>query len=208
MRTSKPHKKKLQGAETKKKLYESATKLFLQHDFSNVAVEDITDAVGVTKGTFYVHFASKDALIAEFIADYAKRTDWDYKMFLDALPSDKSASERLIALIEKISDVLVGTIGYHNMCKVYQIMLTGSVETEAVKGYGRMLYGLFHDILDQGIQSGEFKTAMSLDMLTRLCVTAIRGVCFDWCIRSPTQDLKEEAIAHFNLLLAGITSTK
>ncbi len=120
MRTKKPNKKKEQGAETRKKLYESAQKLFKEKDFDAVGVEDITDEAGVTKGAFYVHFESKDVLIALVIADYAAQVDTDYKAFLADLPSDMPSAEVMLALIAKIADVLEGTIGYENMKKVYQ----------------------------------------------------------------------------------------
>lgn len=204
MREKKPDKRKMQGAETKKKLYEIAEKLFAEHDFATVNVEDITDAAGITKGAFYVHFESKDALIALLIADYAARADTDYKAFLDTLPSDMPASEMLLALSEKIADTLLNTIGCENMKKVYQMLLVGTVDTEAVKGYGRELYSLFHSVLKKGIQSGEFESSWPLEALSQHFVMAIRGISYEWCIRYPDFDLKEQAVAHCRLLINGI----
>ncbi|WP_027399004.1 TetR/AcrR family transcriptional regulator [Anaerovorax odorimutans] len=204
MREKKPNKKKVQGAETKKKLYEIAEKLFTEHDFDDVSVEDITDAAGITKGAFYVHFESKDALIAMLIADYAARADMNYKSFLETLPSDISSSEVLLVLIEKITDVLAGTIGYENMKKVYHMLLERTVDTEAVKGYRRELYTLFHNVLEKGIQQGEFRSTLSVDITSRQLVMAIRGISYEWCIRYPEFDLKEQAVEHFKLLLKGI----
>jgi hypothetical protein len=33
---------------------------------------------------------------------------------------------------------------------------------------------------------------------------AIRGITYEWCIRYPDFDYKEEALRHFEILLAGI----
>lgn len=101
MKENKTNKRKIQGAETKKKLYEIAANLFAQHDYADVSVEDITDAAGITKGAFYVHFGSKDALIAELIAEQAARADIDYKNFVNTLPSDIPTSVAILALTEK-----------------------------------------------------------------------------------------------------------
>ena len=204
MREKKPDKRKVQGAKTKKKLYEIAEKLFTERDFADVSVEDITDEAGITKGAFYVHFESKDALIALLIADYAARADTDYKAFLETLPSDMPVSEVLLALIEKIADVLAGTIGCENMKKVYQMLLAGTVDTEAVKGYGRELYALFQGVLEKGIQNGELKSILSVDMLAQHFVMAIRGVSYEWCVRYPDFDLKAQAVEHIRLLLEGV----
>lgn len=204
MREKKPDKRKVQGAETKKRLYEIAQKLFAEHDFADVSVEDITYEAGITKGAFYVHFESKDALIAMLIADHATRTDMDYKAFLETLPADMPASEVLIALTEKIADVLANTIGCGNMNKVYQMLLAGTVDTEAVKGYGRELYTLFYGVLEKGIRQGEFKSTLSVEALSRHFVMAIRGVSYEWCVRYPDFDLREQAVEHCGLLIEGI----
>lgn len=205
MRKKKPDKRKLQGAETKKKLYEIAERLFMEHNFSDVMVEDITDEAGITKGAFYVHFESKDALIALLIADHAARADADYKTFLETLPKDIPASEVLLALTQKIADELDNTIGCENMKKVYQMLLAGTVDTEAIKGYGRELYMLFYSILDKGIRRREFISALPLDALSQHFVMAIRGVSYEWCVRYPDFDLNKQAMEHCRLLIEGIT---
>lgn len=197
-------KRKAQGAETRKKIYQIAEKLFAERDFAAVGVKDITDAVGITKGAFYVHFESKDALIAMLIADYAARADADYKSLLENLPTDLPTSGVLLALTGKICDVLMDTIGCENMKKTYQILLAGTVDTEAVHGYDRELYTLFQDVLERGIQRGELKNVVSANALARHFVTAIRGISYDWCIRYPNFDLKERAVEHIRLLIEGL----
>lgn len=204
MREKKPDKRKVQGAETKKKLYEIAERLFTERNFSDVNVEDITDEAGITKGAFYVHFESKDALIAILIADHAAKADADYKTFVEALPNNMPASEVLLALTQKIADELMDTIGCENMKKIYQMLLAGTVDTEAVKGYSRELYTLFHGVLEKGIRRGELTSSLPLEELSRHFVMAIRGVSYEWCVRYPDFDLKEQAIEHIRLLIEGI----
>lgn len=208
MREKKVNKRKAQGAETKQRLYEIAKRLFMERDFAEVSLEDITDEAGITKGAFYVHFKSKDALIAELIADFAFSADTDYKAFIEALPVEMPASEMLLALTEKISDVLMDVIGYENMKKVYQLLLTKTVDTEAVKGYDRELYRLFHTLLEKGIKQGEFKDNLSVEALSRHLVIAFRGLSYEWCIRYPKFDLKEQAVEHFKLIIYGICTER
>lgn len=119
-------KRKIQGAETKKKLYEAAEKLFMQSNYSDVSIEDITHEAGITKGAFYVHFESKDALIAIMIADYVARADKNYNTYLESLSEKMSASEILLAMTEKIADELMNTIGCDNMRKIYQLLTAGN----------------------------------------------------------------------------------
>lgn len=204
MKEKKTDKRKLQGAETKKRLYEFAEKLFMQSNYSDVSIEDITREAGITKGAFYVHFESKDALIAIMISDYVARADKNYKNFLESLSEEMSASEMLFAMTEKITDELMNTIGYGNMRKIYQLLIVETEIAEAVKGYNRELYMLFYSILEKGIRRGEFNTSLSVETLSRHFVMAIRGVSYEWCVRYPDFDLREQAIEHIRLLIVGI----
>ncbi len=207
MKKDRPNRKKEQGAETKKKLYESAEKLFNKYDFANVSVETIAETAGVTKGTFYVHFESKDALYISLFSDYVARLDLDYRTFLDSLPPDMPASDTLMAFVKEIIDLMVNRIGYNNLRTVYKLQLTNKVDMETVSGYGRELYKTFGDVLKHGIQRGEFKTSLPLETLTRHCVMAIRGLTYEWCIRYPDFDLKEQTLMHFKILLTGIMAS-
>jgi TetR/AcrR family transcriptional repressor of nem operon len=54
------------------KIVEAALKVFVEKGFNACSVQDITDAAGVPKGSFYNHFASKEALGAEIVVLYGK----------------------------------------------------------------------------------------------------------------------------------------
>jgi AcrR family transcriptional regulator len=201
------NRRKNQAAETRKKLFDSAVKLFNKYDFADVSVDSIVEAAGVSKGTFYVHFESKDTLIASIISDYVRNIDLDYKSYLDSL-AYMPASDILVALAGKISDVLINTIGYDNMKIVYTLQLTKTVNTEDIRNYNRALYAIFSDVLGKGIEQEEFKAELPLDTLTKHFVMAIRGLAYEWCIRYPDFDLKQQVLMHFEMLLSGIKSRR
>lgn len=197
---------KEQGAETKKRLFECAEKLFQQYDYKDVSVEAITKAAGVTKGTFYVHFDSKDTLYIALFSTYVEHLDLDYTAFLDSLPPDLPVADTLMAFVGEIIDLMVDKVGYDNLRTVYQLQLTNALDMHTITGYSREIYKLFNDILDRGIQRGEFKTSLPLEILTKHFVMAIRGLTYEWCIRYPDFNLKEQVLAHYKLLLFGITT--
>src|SRR6202521_3216937 len=49
---------------TRNVVLNAGSKLFIERGFSACSVQDITDAAGVPKGSFYNHFESKEALAA------------------------------------------------------------------------------------------------------------------------------------------------
>lgn len=204
MRKKKPDKRKMQGAETRKRLYDIAKRMFSEKNYDEVMIEDITDEAGITPGAFYTHFESKDALIAVIIAEGIASADADYMAFLATLPADLPSPEVLLALTEKIADVLTNDFGCENMRKLYQLLMAGTVDTEAAKSYGRKLYSLLIDILERGILRGEFKSSFTAQALARHYVAAFRGIFFEWCLHHPDFDLKEQAVEHCRMILEGI----
>ena len=53
--------------ENKCKIIKAALSLINEKGFDNVSVSEITEAAGVSKGAFYIHFKSKEDLIEQQI---------------------------------------------------------------------------------------------------------------------------------------------
>ncbi|HHU05279.1 MAG TPA: TetR/AcrR family transcriptional regulator [Clostridiales bacterium] len=189
---------------TMRKLFDSAAVLFSKYEFDDVTVDAIVESAGVAKGTFYLYFKSKDALIAAFLLDYVSRLDAEYKRHLDSQPRGASASDLLLSLTEKIADMVTGAIGYNRMKTAYKVMLAHDVNMDTITGYNRFLYEISADVIRRGIENGELQSSLSPDVLARHYVTAIRGICYEWCIRYPDFDLKEHALTHVRIMLNGI----
>ena len=56
-------------AEIRKRIITSARRLFNRRGFTEVSIDEIMAEVGLTRGGFYNHFASKDELYAEALLD-------------------------------------------------------------------------------------------------------------------------------------------
>ncbi|MBP6346620.1 TetR/AcrR family transcriptional regulator [Neisseriaceae bacterium CLB008] len=55
-----------QRAAVKNQIYEQAMALFVAHGFEAVTVQQITDACGIAKGTFFNYFARKDDVLRHY----------------------------------------------------------------------------------------------------------------------------------------------
>jgi TetR/AcrR family transcriptional repressor of nem operon len=59
-------------ASVRDRLIESAVELFHERGFNGCSVQDIVEAAGVPKGSFYNHFDSKEALGVEVVRAYTR----------------------------------------------------------------------------------------------------------------------------------------
>lgn len=197
-------KRKIQAEETKKRIIGAAKQLLQEQSLENVSVDSVVEAAGVSKGAFYVHFESKDALSAILINEYVTEVDLDYQAYLETLDAAAPISDILMGLTGKIADVITGTIGCDNIKILYKAHLTKTIDSDSALSYGRDLYKMFAEMLEKGVRQGEFRADIPVDTLARHCVLALRGLTFEWCIRYPDFNLKEQCLIHFEILLKGI----
>lgn len=189
---------------TRQKIYDSAIKLFTEHDYSQVSIDSIVKLAGVAKGSFYVHFDSKDAVIAQIVSEYVNAVDEDYRVSAHQAPHGSSASDIIMTIIAQITNVLSVKVGYHKMKALYRSQLSQDFNAESVFGYSRKLYLLFQDEISNGIESGEFRNDIDSATLARHIVLSIRGLTFEWCIRDGIFDYPGQSSSFFSILLDGL----
>jgi TetR/AcrR family transcriptional repressor of nem operon len=56
--------------ETRKRIIQSARRLFNRNGFADVSIDEIMGAAGLTRGGFYKHFADKDDLYEEAVLEF------------------------------------------------------------------------------------------------------------------------------------------
>ena len=59
---------------SRQKILNSAVKLFSSYGFDQVSIDDLTNDAGLTRGAFYSHFRTKQALYSEAIIAGAKKS--------------------------------------------------------------------------------------------------------------------------------------
>jgi AcrR family transcriptional regulator len=65
-------KKKTRGDDTRARLFKAAVRLFAEHGYEGTTVERIVRGAGVAKGTFFIHFATKDAVVTELVRNQVR----------------------------------------------------------------------------------------------------------------------------------------
>ena len=188
---------------TKKRIYEAGRELFIRYGIENVSVDAIVEKAAVAKGTFYIHYPTKDMLIAALIDDRVKQLDIDYQAHINSFPADTSAVDLLFALVENIVQAMTVSIGYDMIRFVYTALLSKSVDADRVSGYSRGVYATFRHVIETGVIQGEFRADLDADSIARHCVLSLRGLAYEWCIRYPDFDFRAQALRHFTLLLQG-----
>ena len=62
----------MEGKGKKEQILEAAMSLILKNGYSHTSVEDITNSIGIAKGSFYTYFKSKNLLLRTIIEEQIK----------------------------------------------------------------------------------------------------------------------------------------
>lgn len=90
-------------SEKNKLIIESAIKLFSINSISSTSIQDIASESGISKGAFYLHFKSKDALLVAIIDYYSDLiTKSIQNKAYDTLPAREQYIHKLTDLFESI----------------------------------------------------------------------------------------------------------
>jgi len=88
--------RKEKAADTKNKIFETAVTLIKDKGYDNVTVDEICRTAGLAKGSFYVHYKSKEDIVREsYYTDMGAYISKHYTEFTVSNP-DMSVIERII----------------------------------------------------------------------------------------------------------------
>ena len=136
-------------------ILDAATIVFARSGVHQSSMDDIAREVGLSKGSLYVYFESKDDIIA---AIQERLLNADLDALQSILASPGPASRRLLVLtqriaqeVERMSPML--SITY----ELYAVALRSESVRKAHEDYFKAHRGILADLIQQGKKSGEFR---------------------------------------------------
>ncbi|WP_087001722.1 TetR/AcrR family transcriptional regulator [Rhizobium sullae] len=203
-----PEEKKLTRAEQKTlrplQILEAAFEEFVKNGYSAARVEDVADRVGVTKGTVYVYFETKEKLFEAMI----QHISTPFKEVLETSVTLKGRSaERLQQFLELLYDQLVDDRKTRELLRF--VIAEGARFPDLIDRHHREFIApilkKIQEILDEGAAAKEFpqKPAEFADvtMAPALAMVIIRLIFDD----RHTMDRRTFRSEHLKMVLKGLT---
>lgn len=173
-----PSTREAKAEQQRKKIIDAAVVLFQRHGLNAVGVRDITETAGVSTGTFYHYFASKQNVVNEVYGMIRP----DFSAVLEQAAKEDSPSQALKSFItgflsqQVLDDGLEFT--HHRVFVVQQ----HSRKSEA------LYQGCLH-LVELALQKGELVSAASAEQVLDYLLTVHRAVVYEWCIAMGGFDL-------------------
>lgn len=181
--------RKDKAANTKKKIFETAICLIKQKGYENVTISEICQNAGLAKGSFYVHYKSKEDIVREsYYADMGEYISSRYTEFL-ALSTNKSSIER-IAFFLNLEFEFAEYAGYELTCLAYSLNLSacipGPSEHFSKREFTKPLYAEIE--ASRPLIITDFSCSDVFDYFESL----VRGVMATWCFSNHSFDISSE----------------
>lgn len=170
-------KQQLKSKATKGRIFRAAKKILQEKGYEELSIKNICEEAGVSNGSFYHHFQSKDDLLSFYIEDQ---------------PSINSALLELPAnAVEAKTAIILVYLNYAKYCRELGIEFLSSYYTPKNQALNPVLrterpYPIVtvQAYLEKAIAAGKIHSSLSIDEITTDIRMIIIGNVFEWCLRS------------------------
>lgn len=172
-------KRRLNAEENRTKMMENAIRLFQEHGYENVTIDDIVKAAGFSRGTFYKLFISKDDLVISYMVRWNALYDQYYRNELEH--SDMDALEKIRLLMRFM--LLASTQGGPEFQRLaIASSLRDDVLAEKMAKAHEEIDSIYRHILQEGKRDGCITVRYTDEELINMIYTVIEGTALRWAL--------------------------
>ncbi|MBW9151580.1 TetR/AcrR family transcriptional regulator [Clostridium estertheticum] len=172
--------RQLQALNTKNKIYKSAIDLMDKKGYKNIKIQDICKKAGVSVGSFYNCFKSKNEILIEI---YKRADEYFIKEVANNICCDNATNE-IIKYFDYYAKYNV-QVGIDTMKLLY------NSNNKLFITKGRDMQNLLNIIIERGQERNEISNEMTKESITEYLFIAARGVVYNWCLYDGKFDLLE-----------------
>lgn len=171
----------------------------MNSDFDSITVDDICNATGIAKGTFYHYFCDKESLLNQVL--------YPIDDFFASLEIDLLQCDSFIDAIRLYADSYSTYITTSGLIMCRNVILTMiSSNNQKYLSRARKLINILHEIVEYWQNKGEVTKEYSAEKISDMFIIALRGYLLNWYACSGSYDFAQAVILHTRLLAQGFLS--
>ena len=169
--------------ETKERIFRAAKRILQKNGYEELSIKNICEEAGVSNGSFYHHFKTKDDLLSYYIEDQPSINP-------DLLDLPRNAEEAKIAIIHVY-------LNYVNYCRELGVeFISGYYDTKnqalnpasrAERPYPIVTVQTY---VEKAMREGIVRLNVSIEEFTTDICMIVIGNVFEWCLRGGNADFE------------------
>lgn len=164
------------GENNEKQVNEKSIELFERKGFTQTSIQDIVDELGVTKGTFYYYFSSKEQLLMDIHLDYIVKLVERQEEIIDSpkLSNQEKITELIGLLINEIEKN-----GDKGRVFFREIRHLTKENIATIKEKRNQIRLNIEYVIKEGISSGEFHPDTKIDIVA-FAILGLTNYSYQW----------------------------
>lgn len=187
--------------ERKTQILNAAEGVFTEKGFEEARMDDIADETGLSKGTLYLYFKSKDDLIIAILDRMFQR---EFKQLENLNLTEPSAVDAIWKITDLLTKEILGLLRLIPI--VYQFLALAfrhKYVQLALKKYINRYLDILEPIIQRGIDSGEFRPVDAREVAVAMGAM-IEGTLLLWVYDKSIIDPEHHIHSGMKLLLEGV----
>ena len=176
-------KQQLKSMETKARIFNAAKRILKKSGYEQLSIKNICEEAGVSNGSFYHHFKTKDDLLSYYIEEQPSINP----DLLD-LPSSKEEARETIVYVY---------LNYVRYCRELGVEFMANYYTPKNQSLNPLIrterpYPIItvHNYLQKCIDAGIITLSDSLEHITTDIRMIVIGNVFEWCLKNGNADFE------------------
>ena len=190
--------KKKNSRNTKGKIVSAAWQLFYRQGYDDTTIDEIVEASGTSRGSFYHYFEGKDALLSSLSYLF----DEKYEELVEEFTPEMTALDKLLFLNRELFRLIENTIAMDLLSQLLSSQLITRSEKHLLD-HNRIYYKLLRQIIRDGQTAGELTTASSVNDIVKAYALFERALMYDWCLCNGEYSLCDYATRMMPMFLSG-----
>ncbi|HYK73917.1 MAG TPA: TetR/AcrR family transcriptional regulator [Pseudoneobacillus sp.] len=192
--------RKQQKEYTKRRIFETSLSLFMEHGYENVSIDTIVKSIGLTKGAFYHHFVSKDAILVEYCNNTIDSLTESLIKTVE-LNKEKEVKELLESLFKNFGDFLLKNHEIIHVLLTQSKMANISLEEMFIDETS----AIFQNVLSRGLHKQEFTLTVNHEDVSKYLSVLLFHKLKESAATSETQkNISQEMRDMYQLFIQGL----
>ena len=190
-------KQQLKSNETKAKIFRAAKHILQKQGYEQLSIKNICEEAGVSNGSFYHHFKTKDDLLSYYIEEQPSINP-------DLLDMPRNAAEAKAAIIQVY-------LNYVHYCQDLGVEFMSNYYTPKNQSLNPLIrterpYPIVtvHNYLKKAIDADIIKPDLDLEDITTDIRMIVIGNVFEWCLKSGEADFEGNMRRTLRIYLDGL----
>lgn len=190
--------------DTRDRIIEASIRLFLAKGFAGATTGELTKAAGVSKGSLYWHFSSKDEILEEILSKFSSELfepafeavalcDGNFlkkfKAFYRSVVQSAMKNKELLQLSNTILGEIAGS---------------GSVAERKLRAIHWKVHDFLKRLLEQGQREGAIHNEVDVSIQAHILQANFIGMNLQWCLFGDSFDAASYSRAYRESMLRGL----